>query len=413
MPSFGLKLAIGSLRAKRSGSPDVNPTGVGMIIITGQSNGEGADGLPLLSTTPQTRNYTLLPNLVNQDNPIGAATGLVESATIDPDFSNGCGETIASTMAKLLDTLAPYKLLISSVALGGARYGALKKGTAIYTQSMAMLSAFHAAASGGGLGKPELGVVAICALHGESDNGFEITDYAAKLLEWWTDYNADFATFYAGTGVAQILVPLLACQHATIPFNQPASDTRFQLLEAHKANPGKTICVGPRYHLRHAHATPHISNHSQRQHGLTYAKVMKKVVTDAGTWDPVRPLSVNRSGAVITIVFHVPVAPLVLDRSRVFDPNEFYGFEYYDDATSAAIQSVALVGAATIEITLSGTPTGANKKVRYAWAASPILDNNYAGPITGHRGCLRDSDPTTLLGYESFNWCVHFSENVT
>jgi hypothetical protein len=91
----------------------------------------------------------------------------------------------------------------------------------------------------------------------------------------------------------------------------------------------------------------------------------------------------------------------------VTDPNGACGFEYFDNSGSPpAITSVA-VSENSIRITLASAPTGKNGRVRYAY--SSVL-GNWAGPTTGPRGCLHDSDPAVgaITGKHLYNWCVHF-----
>jgi hypothetical protein len=71
---------------------------------------------------------------------------------------------------------------------------------------------------------------------------------------------------------------------------------------------------------------------------------------------------------------------------------------------------VQVTGSDTVAITLAATPTGANKRLRYAYTGVP---GNAAGPTSGPRGNLRDSDATpSLYGNPLYNWCVHFDKPV-
>jgi len=127
-----------------------------------------------------------------------------------------------------------------------------------------------------------------------------------------------------------------------------------------------------------------------------YAKAYKKVVVDGQEWKPLKPATITRAGAVLTIKFAVPTPPLVFDTTLVSNPGN-YGFEYTDDSGSPpAINSVAVTESDTVTITLSTTPTGTNKRLRYAYTGVP---GNPGGPTTGPRGNLRDSDATTSSLY--------------
>jgi hypothetical protein len=120
----------------------------------------------------------------------------------------------------------------------------------------------------------------------------------------------------------------------------------------------------------------------------------------------VRPASITRTDAVVTVKMHVPAPPLVLDTTLVTNPGKF-GFEWKDDGPATpTIASVAVAGPDTITVTLSAAPTGANKRLRYAFTGTP---GALGGPTSGPRGNVRDSDATpSRNGYALYNWCVHF-----
>jgi hypothetical protein len=174
--------------------------------------------------------------------------------------------------------------------------------------------------------------------------------------------------------------------------------------------------VCPRYIFPHAVAGAafpglHLNNASSRWMGEYYAKAYKTVVVDGQEWTPLKPSTITLAGAVLTVKFDVPAPPLVLDTTLVSNPGN-YGFEYTDDSASPpAISTVAVTGSTTVTITLSAAPTGANKRLRYAYTGIP---GNAGGPTTGPRGNLRDSDATTtsLYGNTLYNWCVHFDKPV-
>jgi hypothetical protein len=189
----------------------------------------------------------------------------------------------------------------------------------------------------------------------------------------------------------------------------------FDLQAQAEANPTRIILVGPRYFLPYGESGVqfpgiHLTNEGYRRLGEYYGKVYKQVVVDGGAWSPLKPASITRSGAVITATFDVPVAPHVLDTALVSNPGNF-GFEFHDDSGAPpAIASVATAGPATLTITLAATPTGGNKRLRYAYTG---IIGNGAGPTSGPRGNLRDSDATVSpSGAALPNWCVHFDKPV-
>ncbi len=97
-----------------------------------------------------------------------------------------------------------------------------------------------------------------------------------------------------------------------------------------------------------------------------------------------------------------------------------FGFEYTDDdgdgipwRCATTITDVSVTGTNRVRITLSKTPTGASRRLRYAYTALPMSRGGFGGPELGPRGCLRDSDPApSAYGNTLHNWCVHFDKPV-
>ena len=63
-------------------------------------------------------------------------------------------------------------------------------------------------------------------------------------------------------------------------------------------------------------------------------------------------------------------------------------------------------------ISLSGTPTGSNQRLRYAYTGVPGT-NTGAQNAGSAAGNLRDTDPfPSLYGNTLYNWSVHFDEPI-
>lgn len=344
------------------------------ILIAGQSLAIGTEGDPALSTAQPYDNIMFAGGVAN---PISLAsfTDLVEASV----------ETLGSGMANLITSLAgTHKALVSAHAAGGTNYDGLKKGTSVYNAGQAQVSAGIDLAADA---EESYGVRAVVVVHGEQDGNESSTTYDDDVLEWQTDYEADINALTGQTGA----LPMLHTQMSAIA----GSDIPLAQLRAHIANPGRVVLVGPKYHLPTVDGS-HLTNHGYRQLGEEYAKVYHRVVNQRAVWEPLRPRTVSIAGAVITIVFRVPVAPLVFDTTIVAAVDDM-GFAWSGAET---ITDVSLVGDDTVEITLSGAP-GSPGQITYAQG----LD------IAGN---LRDSDATpSLNGYDLYNWCVHFSETVT
>jgi len=367
------------------------------ILIVGESLALGLDGLPPLSTSPSPDNFRY--------------RSTAQGKFFSPLSEVGL-ETIASGAAAHVVSQAPlHRIVTSNIGQGGAGYAQQMKGTPLY--DLGLLQIMEA---------PQVlannlfayGPRAIFVAGGEADQ--LSPTFGPDMGQWQADYQGDIQYLTGFTG----LIPML---HTQISGWSSISGGAFEtvtgpsdLLAEHEANPTLTVLVGPRYFIPHGEAPQaqfpgiHPTNAGYRWLAEYYGKVYKQVVVDGGTWSPVRPLSINRSGNVITAVFNVPQPPLVFDTTTVVDPGH-YGFEFAsDDETPPTITDVSLVGADTVQITLSGAPSGGNERLRYAYTGIP---GNNGGPITGPRGNLRDSDPTpSLYGNTLYNWCVHFDKPV-
>jgi hypothetical protein len=381
------------------------------ILSTGQSLSVGAQGVPPLTTTQPYDNKMFVTGVMAGATGLTSLVPLVEGDVIPG--SNVPVETMSSSLADLVTKLAreqsllgqpdgkrTHDLLVSVHGVGGIAYSGLKKGTAPYTTGMAQAKAGMDLAAA--LGK-SFEIRAVTTVHGETDHLNGNVTYEGDLVEWQHDYETDVNALTGRTGV----LPFFQTQMSSwTKLGSVTSAIPYAQLAAHVDNPGKIILVGPKYHLPYAADGVHLTNEGYRHMGEDYAKAYRRVVVEGGTWEPVRPKTVTRVDKVVTITFFVPAPPLVLDTNLVTNPGN-YGFEFVDDAAvTPGVDSVALVGPDTVQITLTAVPTGANKSIHYAAAAAL---GAAGGPTTGPRGNLRDSDATpSRNGYALYNWCVHF-----
>lgn len=380
------------------------------VLGTGQSLSVGSQGTPFLTATQPYDNITFVTGVLSGGTGLTSFIPLVEG--------DGAGvETHSSSFANLVTKLAReivfasgpvgkngHDLLVSAHGVGGTAYVGLKKGTTPFSNGMAQVTAGKTLAAAAG---KSYVVRAVTNVHGESDHVAKNAAYQANLLEWQKDYEDDVKAI---TGQTEP-VPMFETQISSwTRYNTTTSEIPRQQLGAHVAAPGKVILVGAKYHLEYVADGVHLTAAGYQHMGEYYAKAYRHVVLEGKTWEPVRPKTITRAGAVITVKMHVPVPPLVIDTTLVSDPGS-YGFEYADDSGAApAIASVAVTAADTVTITLAEAPTGANKRLRYAWTGTLAAR---AGATTGPRGNLRDSDKTPSRGgYDLSNWCIHFDEGV-
>ena len=372
------------------------------VLITGQSLSVGAMNVVVSTDQPYD----------NVSFNTGVRAGAINLAAFIPLVETqdaNLGETVASGMANLATELSGvsgyrgHRTLASANGVGGVPYSGLRKGTLPYGRGLAQINAGLSVARESGL---SYRMRAVAVIHGESDHlGFNRT-YDDDLLEWQSDYEADVHEITGQTGP----VPMFLCQMSShTAYDSPTSPIPTLQLEASRRRPDRVFLVGPKYFLTYSDGV-HITGDSTRWLGEYYAKAYRRVLIEGQPWFPVSPREVSREGAEIRITFHVPEPPLVLDEQRVSNPGNF-GFEYTDNSlVPPTIANVALEGEDTVVVTLSATPNGMNKRIRYAYSGFP---GQPGGPLTGARGNLRDSDATSSrFGYDLSNWAVHFDEPV-
>jgi hypothetical protein len=402
-------------------APDFVHRDINHVLGTGQSLSVGAVGYPPLSRTQPYKNLMFTTGVIAGATNLVAFTPLIEGA-LPGGGTHPDDETLSSGFANLASLLATtlagggghrHDILVSAHGVGGTAYIGLKKGTPPFAAGMAQVKAGRDVARG--LGKSYV-VRAVTLVHGESDHQDDNKRYADDLAQWQADYEE---------GVKEItqqseLVPMLHTQISNwTRYGQATSHIPGAQLAATLRSHGKLVLVGPKYHLPYVNDGIHLTNEGYRQMGEDYAKVYRRVVLEGRRWEPLRPSVVTRDGAIIKVRFEVPSPPIVLDTRLVSNPGHF-GFEFTEDVPpplrgapvtpTPAIVAVATTAPDEVTITLSSAPAGTNKRLRYAFTGASLAA---AGPRSGPRGNLRDSDRTASRhGYPLHNWCVHFDESV-
>jgi hypothetical protein len=253
------------------------------------------------------------------------------------------------------------------------------------------------------------GVGAIIITHGEVDAGN--TGYEADLVQLWTDYNADLPPITSQTTP----IPMLVSQQHSSPsgVGTTSASTLAQWMVG-VDHPGDIICSGPKYQYPYASDFTHLTAEGYDMLGEKYGQVYYQKAVLGQDWQPLQPISLSVSGAVLTLKFHVPVPPLVMDADSVVPPPQQavpewmngHGFEVNSAGAPATIQSVQIVGDDTVQITLDDAPSSLNSAVGYAFTA-----NAAAMPGgTVRWGQLHDSDPFvgSTTGLPQTNHCVAF-----
>ncbi len=371
------------------------------ILSTGQSLSVGVAASPALSTTQPYSNKMLTGGSGGMGAG-GSFTALIESSV----------ETMSSAIANSLtfnDTGNDLDTVMSLHGVSGYTYSQLKKGTGPYTNAMNQVTNAKSAALSLGRVSRVMGVTNI---HGETDNFNNVSGatYQGYLEEWQNDYDTDVKAITGQSNEVYMFIDQMSSFMSSYA-NDATSEIPIYQLYAAEDNPDEIVLVAPKYFFSYSDRH-HLTAASSRWLGEYHAKVIKKVAIDHETWRPLSPDTVTRTGNVILADFHVPAGQLAFDTTLV-SARTNYGFEYYDSTSSATISSVELVDTDTVRVTLSGTPTGNNQRLRYAYTGVPGT-NTGAQNAGSAAGNLRDTDPyPSLYSNTLYNWAVHFDHPVT
>jgi hypothetical protein len=391
------------------------------VLGTGQSLSSGLYSNPAIDTHNSAwPRWTFMTNLgIRQVPDTGVLlpvdpkliTGLLPIATASTSDKNG--ETIGATLTWMINDLlratnkAPYPVVFTTHGAIGRPYEVLKRDSVPYDNALLTLARVSE------LVFPRCVVVrALTVIHGEADSlaGTSQVTYERDLLDWQRDFNIDLRNV-TGQNWQVLEFTDQMNSYTSTAMSPPRSTSVIPLAQLQAAidYPASVFLVSPKYFFKYTTDGVHLTASSEQLLGEYYGKAYKQTVIDGVPWKPLYPTAFAISGRFITVTFNVPVPPLVLDHILVLDPGNA-GFAYSEDSNHPpSIVAVALKAADQVRITLSHAPGAAPGKrfLSYAWKGSL---NNPAGPTTGPRGNLRDSDSVTgrYSGRHLFNWCVTF-----
>ncbi|MFI5353639.1 MAG: hypothetical protein ACHQZS_11840 [Candidatus Binatales bacterium] len=401
---------------------------INMIVGTGQSLATGYAATPVVSGSPvsgyaarammfalsgasgtnvRAGILTLATPVVLNPAWLTGFTGIYEAADSEP-----MGETKGSGFLNAVNDKLVYQMLFAEFGLSATAYVGIKKGTQPYANIL--IAVQKAIALAAALSSPRTLLVRAATLtHGEQDVSVGTTQaqYEADILQLQQNLTADLQAL---TGQAQLVAVFLDQVASWTAYSVATSGIPLAQLAAALDNPDRVFLVCPKYFLTYYSGDGiHLTAHSEEILGEYYARAYIQAIVKGIPWKPVCPTSiVLTNSTTITATFNVPVLPLVIDTSLVSDPGG-KGFEYTDNSSPPSISSVAVANGNQVVLTMSGaiTATAGNRTLCYAYTGT---SGAHAGPTTGARGCLRDSDPAlSRLGDSTplYNWCVTFSEN--
>jgi hypothetical protein len=379
------------------------------VVGTGQSLAVGQMGVPVMTVTQPFQNLKLstgtLPWPIDPMDATLAMVPLIEpigrASTGYPSSwpTNIAGETPHASMANQITTMAQavdgadYVGVHGEVGENGQAITFLRKGamqigvnghayqaTMIETQAITRLAA--------AMGKT-YGVAAVIVTHGEADAGN--TNYESDLYQLLTDYQADLSAITNQTQKIQMIVS----QQNSINDRAASTLAEWKIGVDH---PTDVVCSGPKYQYPYYAADHvHLVTDGYRQLGEKYAQVYFERVALGHDWQPLAPTTVERGDHMVTVHFHVPVAPLAWETTfqaphqGIAEFAAGNGFELRAATGRIAITSVEISGDA-VQITTAADLPASGLFVGYALTQDGVA---MATPFVGtlRWGLLRDSDP--------------------
>ena len=291
---------------------------------------------------------------------------------------------------------------------GGTEIADLSKRTIPYQKFIENIKTAYEEASDNGW---EFIVPAICWMQGESDIvDYPNTDYRQLFKKIQEDMNNDIKDITHQS----VDIPFICYQANSLTrakkFNANAYNCRETKVPQAFVNLLSTDkdfwASGPTYPYACVNEKIHIDAIGQQCIGTLAAKSVLGILRDKYRFQGLIPLSVLSQDTIVTIRFHVPCPPLVIDTIQVRKANN-YGFSVINRQNQNIAKSI-IIGGDSVVIHCSGTPTDC--RIRCAVNGDYMKSGNLHGP----RGNLRDSQGDSLTIdiqgkiYPIHNWCYQF-----
>lgn len=311
-------------------------------------------------------------------------------------------ESPSSGMAFKIHDLTGHTVLVSDACSSGTAIADISSGSATFTGATKMIQSAVAMAEKLGMQYAPVMVL----IHGNQNAaaGTSISNYRAAMETLRAQYES---VINAATGESQSLHMFVGQLSNIIPYGGTAGTTKTNnigIAQYQEARDNALIHLASAQYARPYSDGEHLTSAGYRTEGEVIGAVVGGWLND-NTKSSLVPIEsgVVQSGTTITIPVAGCVGDLVIDTSRVTDPGN-YGFVL----TGATIASVAVSGsgsAAKIVITKTDSTTA----TAISYASQGIAGQN-PGPVTGSRGCIRDSQTgTSLSGLPLYNDLCVFS----
>ncbi|HFO3090967.1 TPA: hypothetical protein ACMEKX_001765 [Klebsiella pneumoniae] len=311
-------------------------------------------------------------------------------------------ESPSSGMAWQVHQMTGNTVLVSTAGSSGTAIADISSGSATFTGATKMIQSAVAMAEK--LGMQYVPVMVL--IHGNQNAaaGTSISSYRAAMETLRAQYES---VINAATGESQSLHMFVGQLSNIIPYGGTAGTTKTNnigIAQYQEARDNALIHLASAQYARPYSDGEHLTSAGYRTEGEVIGSVVGGWLND-NTKSSLVPIEsgVVQSGATITIPVAGCVGDLVIDTSRVTDPGN-YGFVL----TGATIASVAVSGSGSAaKIVITKTDSTAATAISYA---SQGIAGQNPGPVTGSRGCIRDSQTgTSLSGLPLYNDLCVFS----
>lgn len=311
-------------------------------------------------------------------------------------------ESPSSGMAFKIHDLTGHTVLVSDACSSGTAIADISSGSTTFTGATKMIQSAVAMAEK--LGMQYVPVMVL--IHGNQNAaaGTSISSYRTAMETLRTQYES---VINAATGETQSLHMFVGQLSNTIPYGGTAGTTKTNnigIAQYQEARDNALIHLASAQYARPYSDGEHLTSAGYRTEGEVIGAVVGGWLND-DTKSSLVPIEsdVTQSGTTITIPVAGCVGDLVIDTARVTDPGN-YGFVL----TGATISSVAVSGSGTAaKIVITKTDLTAATAISYA---SQGVAGQNPGPVTGSRGCIRDSQAgNSLSGLPLYNDLCVFS----
>ncbi|AML58193.1 Endo-1,4-beta-xylanase Z precursor [Serratia rubidaea] len=387
------------------------------LFLFGQSLSNGALGTPVLNTpAPGALMYNT--GVLSRDKNPTSLVQLKESGV----------ETMASALANSFvshvedaNGMGGRQLILNSGGVNGEMIQNLEKGTPAFNDLVRQIRWCH---TYNGQEGREHAPDYVVWVHGEraAADGMSGAEYKTRVKQLRKDLEEALADVRDPSKPLTMMIYQMA-SHGYYVGSADHPSVEIPLAHLELSHEDDNIqCFGPNYMFAGSDNV-HKSNHGYRQMGLQVDKAIRHHMLTGEKFRPLEPINFRRISDTVALGrFNVPKPPMVFDDSVVKQlPDGQNGIEAFDDEGRVLLASTEIIAGTQLKVTASRPFVGE------VWIAAgytpdnrgPITDNRYkewfAGPTTGVRTTLRDSDPTTteLTGldgkpYQRQNYCVHF-----